>query len=86
MISWLDALVGLGIGLSLPWPPESRLDVHGQLLTLIPRTFYKGDSDNPTPDEDPLTPGWQTNNPGYPGYSSDGLIGTVGMTLIVPFD
>lgn len=78
--------IGLGLGLDLPWPEDARLDIHGQLLALIPRTYYKGQADNPTPDEDPLTAGWQTNNPGYPGYRSSGLAASAGMTLNVPFD
>ncbi len=88
----VDATVGLGFKL----PYDIEIDLHGQLLSLIERSHSK--DENKILDEFPLSRdiktdelieasfGLQTNNPGYPGYSSKGFVGGMGVTVTVPFE
>lgn len=84
----------LGMRFELPWPKEAQLDLHFQFAGLVPRTFRK--NDDKMVDEFPVvtdeetgeTVGdaqLQTNNPGYPGYESGGLMLAFGTALSVPF-
>ncbi len=87
-----------GATFKLPWVEGLSVDLHAQFLTLIPRSVNKDtDASNPLIDEFPAardiksdeelvsSQGLQTNNPGFPGYSSSGLVATVGVGLNYAF-
>lgn len=84
-----------GFTFYLPWVKGLAVDLHVQVQTLIPRHTVKdpGKIIDELPDDTKdakgnliaSTLGLQTNNPGYPGYRSKGLIGTVGFGLSYTF-
>ena len=86
--------IAIGTGIDLPWPPNAHLDLHVQLFFLIPRTFDKQNAN--MIDEFPESVNnetgelvgdnsLQTNNPGYPGYESSGIIASFGAAVKIPF-
>lgn len=86
--------VALGLGIDIPWPPNAQLDFHAQLEALIPRTFEKRQERmrDEYPESVNMETGellgdnlLQTNNPGFPGYQSKGIIISLGTALNVPF-
>jgi long-chain fatty acid transport protein len=86
--------VSLGLGVDIPWPPNARLDFHAQLQALIPRTYNKREEKmrDEFPESVNLETGellgdnaLQTNNPGFPGYKSGGIIISMGTAISVPF-
>jgi len=88
----LDFAVGLR--LDLPWPENASLDIHAKFLFLIPRTFEKDERkmQDGFPESVNLETGelygdtnLQTNNPGFPGYESRGVVASFGTAINVPF-
>lgn len=77
--------VGLGFVLEkLNW--MHGIDLYAQAHLLRKRTVTKDLNDPSIIDEDTLTPGLQTGNPGFPGWTSDGQFYTVGITFIFQRD
>jgi len=87
-----------GATFKLPWVDGLSVDLHAQFLTLIPRSNTKDtDASNPLIDEFPAardiksdeplasSEGLQTNNPGFPGYESSGLVASIGLGLSYAF-
>lgn len=84
-----------GFTFYLPWVKGLAVDVHVQIQALLPRHTTKdpGKIIDEFPDDSKdakgnaiaAALGLQTNNPGYPGYRSKGLIGTVGCGLSYTF-
>lgn len=86
--------LAFGMRLDLPWPPNASLDFHAQLFILFPYTNEK--NSNKMIDEFPESvntdtgelygdPLLQTNNPGFPGYKSSGIVASFGTAVNIPF-
>lgn len=84
----------LGMGIDIPWPPNAQLDFHVQFQALLRRTFEKRIQNmrDEYPESVNLQTGEllgdnvpQTNNPGFPGYRSGGVILSMGTAISVPF-
>ncbi|MCG3172308.1 MAG: hypothetical protein GMKNLPBB_00456 [Myxococcota bacterium] len=88
--------VSLGAGFHVG---EARIDLHVAWLQLLPRTVQKDpNAINPVRDEltstvrdfnsgEPLNDpaAFETNNPGFPGYRSGGMIISSGLGITLPF-
>jgi len=80
-----------GASIILPWVKGLAIDFHVQFITLLSRSHTKKDElmldefpdDSDTKTGDPE--GLQTNNPGWPGYSSSGFVGSVGVGVSYQF-
>ncbi|MBN2717190.1 MAG: outer membrane protein transport protein [Deltaproteobacteria bacterium] len=86
--------LSLGLGIDIPWPPNAQLDFHAQLQFLVPEENAKRTTNmnDEFPESVNVDTGEllgdsriQTNNPGFPGYESRGIIITMGTALSVPF-
>ncbi len=90
--------LALGSNFNLPWVEGLSVDFHTQFQILLEREQKKSDTaSNSIVDEfpdardiktdEPLveSAGLQTNNPGFPGYTSSGFVGSVGIGVNYAF-
>lgn len=85
----------VGLSFYLPWVKGLSVDVHAQFITLLKRTHVKDESllldefpeatDIKTGEVIEESKGLQTNNPGWPRYSSSGYIGSAGVGVSYQF-